>query len=202
MGLPGPAGPVASDVWARPRPDRYATLWGSLAVLAAVAVIAFGLPLLDRALPSARALAAGRPYQVGAEVSCGPAGRCHVDVTGTRPGADRGTALFLVGGVRVVVVVSPYRGNLDAAATRLAAKITHSIGFQVAGDGKPIRVGAGRHRACSGGYSSPGRLGAYAVFVADDRSVEVTASGPEDELRSLAAALATSVDSVQFGAAR
>ena len=175
--------------------------WGSLAVLAAVAVIAFGLPLLDRALPSARALAAGRPYQVGAEVSVVPPGGAHVDVTGTRPGADRGTALFLVGGVRLVVVVSPYQGNLNAAATRLAAKITHSTGFQVARDGQPIRSEQGVP-GLRGGYSSPGRLGAYAVFVAHDRSVELTASGPESELRSLAAALATSVDSVQFGAAR
>jgi len=175
--------------------------WGSLAVMAAVAVIAVGLPLLDRALPSARATAAGRPYEIGAEVTVVPPGGARVDVTGTRPGADRGTALFLVGGVRLVVAVSPYQGDLDAAATRLGAKITHTTGFQVARAGQPIRSVQGV-LGMRGWYSSAGRLGEYAVFVAGKRSVELTASGPESELRSRAAALTTSVESVQFGAAR
>jgi hypothetical protein len=175
--------------------------WGSLAVLAAVVVIAFGLPLIDRALPSARAVAAGRPYDVGANVSVVPPGGASVDVTGTRPGADRGTALFLVGGVRLVVVVSPYTGTLNAAATRLGARITHSTGFQVAGPAQQIRSTQGV-AGLRGGYSSPGRLGQYAVFVADNRAVELTASGPESELRSESTALTASVQTVQFGAAR
>jgi hypothetical protein len=175
--------------------------WGSLAVLAAVAVIAFGLPLLDRALPSAQTLPEGRPYDVGASISVVPPGGARVDVTGTRPGPDRGTALFLVGGVRLLVVVSPYQGSLPAAADRLAAKITHSTGFQVARAGQPIRSSQGVS-GLLGGYASPGRLGEYAVFVAGDRSVELTASGPENELRANAPALAASVQSVLFGAAR
>jgi hypothetical protein len=175
--------------------------WGSLAVLAAVAVIAFGLPLIDRALPSARALAVGRPYEVGAHVTVVPPGGASVDVTGTRPGADRGTALFLIGGVRLVVVVSPYTGTLTAAATRLGAKITHSTGFQVAQAGQQIRSAQGV-AGLRGGYSSPGRLGEYAVFVSGNRSVELTASGQQGELRSQEAAVTASVQSVQFGAAR
>ena len=175
--------------------------WGSLAVMAAVAVIAFGLPLIDRALPAARDLAQGHPYTVGGNVTVEPPGGSRVDVTGTRPGLDRGTALFLDAGVRLVVVVSPYRDSLPAAANRLAAKITHSTGFQVARAGQPIRSVQGVS-GLRGGYSSPGRLGEYAVYVSGNRSVELTASGPETDLRAQAAALNAAVRSVRFGAAR
>jgi hypothetical protein len=175
--------------------------WGSLAVMAAVAVIAFGLPLIDRAIPSARAVAQGQPYNVGAQVSVVPPGGARVDVTGTRPGADRGTALFLVGGVRLVVVVSPYQGSLPSAATRLAAKITHSTGLRVAQPGQQVRSTQGV-LGLRGGYRSPGRLGEYAVFVADNRSVELTASGPETALQAQAPRLNAVVQSVRFGAAR
>jgi hypothetical protein len=175
--------------------------WGSLGVLAVLVVIAFGLPQLDRALPAARALSQGRPYDVGAEVTVVPPGGARVDVTGTRPGSDRGTALFLVGGLRLVVAVSPYQGSLTGAATRLAGKITHSTGFQVARAGQPIRSAQGVP-GLRGGYSSPGRMGEYVVYVSDNRAVEVTASGPEAELRSRAPALDSAVQSIRFGAAR
>src|SRR5512144_431928 len=103
----------------------------SLAVLAVVGLIAFGIPALNRALPAGRAVPAG-PYDVGGGVTFVPPNGATVDVTGTRPAADRGTALFLVHGVRVAVVVSPYPGTLDAAAARLAGKITKSNGAEVA----------------------------------------------------------------------
>src|SRR5215831_207268 len=112
--------------------------WGSLAVMAAVAAIAFGFPLLDRAMPAQRSVAQGLPYNVGALVSVVPPSGAEVDVTGTRPGADRGTALFLLPGVRLVVVVSPYRGSLSAAADRLAAKITHTTGLPVSRADQPL----------------------------------------------------------------
>jgi hypothetical protein len=173
---------------------------GSLAVLAVVAVIGVGLRLVDQSLPAARTVAQGLPFGVGAKVSMVPPAGASVDVTGTRPGADRGTALFLLDGVRVVVVVSPYRGTLSAAATRLHAKIANAAGFQVIGDGQPVKTAQGI-TGLRGGYSSPGKLGEYAVFVADARSVEVTASGPENDLRAVSPLLLASLVSVAFGAA-
>jgi hypothetical protein len=175
--------------------------WGSLAVVAAVAVIAFGLPLFDRSLSAERPLVQGNPYDLGANVTVVPPGGFQVDVTGTRPAADRGTALFLVGGVRLVVVVTPYQGTLPGAANRLAAKITHSTGVPVYQATQPIRSVQGVP-GLLGGYSSPGRLGEYAVYVSGKRCVELTASGPERELRAHAPGLTTSVQSVRFGAAR
>jgi len=50
-----------------------------------------------------------------------------------------------------------------------------------------------------GTYVSPGRIGEYAVFVAKDVSVEITASGPEHQLRGLLPRLAHSLRTVTFG---
>jgi len=170
----------------------------SLSVLAVVALIAFGLPVVDRRLPADRPVAGDRPFDVGGGVSVVPPTGATVDVTGTRPAADRGTALFLIGGVRLVVVVTPYLGTLDAARGRLSGKITKSTGGQVAVTDEAVRTDQGVNGR-GGGYNSPGRLGAYAVFVAREVSVEVTASGPDTALLAQAGAVQASVRSVTFG---
>jgi hypothetical protein len=170
---------------------------GSLAVAGVVALIAFGLPLFDRALPAGRAVAAGQPYAVGGRVTVVPPAGSTIDVTRTRPGTDRGTVLFVVEGVRLAIVVGPYRGSLDDAAARLHRKITKSTGYQVTGADEPITTAQGVV-GLHGAYSSPGRLGAYAVFVSNQASVEVTASGPEQQLRGLENLLAQSLRTVIF----
>jgi hypothetical protein len=151
-------------------------LAGSLAILATIGGIAYGLPAVDRALPSDRPVAAGEPYTVGAGVTVVPPPHSMIDVTKTRPGADRGTALFLLDSVRYVIVVVPFTGTLDEAAARLRRKITGSAGYQVAGNERPVTTAqglVGRH----GAYAAPGRAGRYAVFVVDGLAVEVTVSG-------------------------
>jgi hypothetical protein len=170
---------------------------GSLAVAGVVALIAFGLPLVDRALPAGRAVAAGQPYAVGGRVTVVPPAGSSIDVTRTRPGTDRGTVLFVVEGVRLAIVVGPYRGTLDEATDRLHRKITKSTGYQVTGADEPITTAQGV-TGNYGAYSSPGRLGAYAIFVSNRASVEVTASGPEQQLRGLEDLLAHSLRSVTF----
>jgi hypothetical protein len=172
-------------------------LLASLGVLAVVALIAFGIPIVDGSLPADRTLSAGHPYDVGGGVSLVPPAGSNVDVTGTRPATDRGTALFLSGRVRLAVVVTPYAGTLSQAATRLSGKITKSTGAAVGGPGQPVRTGQGV-AGLFGSYEQPGRLGSFAVFVANRESVEVTASGPADELRAMASALQASVQSLTF----
>lgn len=171
---------------------------GSLAVLATVAVMAFGFPLLDHALPAVRPVVADVPYLVGGKVTVVPPPRASIDLTRTRPSDDRGTALFVVDGVRLAVVVGPYRGTLEEAAARLHDKITNTTGFQVAGVDRTVNTGQGVS-GLRGAYSSPGRLGEYAVFVAGDVSVEVTASGPEQRLRGLLGDFEASLHSLTFG---
>jgi hypothetical protein len=174
---------------------------GSLAVLATVAVMAFGFPLLDRCLPAVRPVAANVAYHVGAMVSVVPPPGASIDLTRTRPGDDRGTALFVLNGVRLALVVGPYRGTLAGAVTRLHDKITNTTGFQVTGADRTVNTNQGVSGR-RGAYSSPGRLGEYAVFVAGDVSVEVTASGGEQPLRGVLAELDTSLRSIVFEAVR
>jgi hypothetical protein len=170
---------------------------GSLAVLGAVAVIAFGFPLLDSSIPASRPVVADAPYHVGGKVTVVPPAGASLDLTRTRPSGDRGTALFLIDGVRLALVVGPYGGTLDEAASRAHAKITNTTGFQVTGADRMVHTDQGVS-GLRGAYSSPGRLGEYAVFVFKDVSVEVTASGPEQRLRGLLAELDASLRSVTF----
>ena len=157
--------------------------FGSLAVLGIVALAAFALPLVDRLTPDSRPVAAGEPYPVGGGVSVIPPPGAVLVPSRTRPGADRGTALFQVGGIRLAVVVTPYRGDVGAATERLRRKIART-GSAVTGAEEPVRTGddvAGRR----GGYVSTGRVGTYAALVADGHAVELTASGTEAELRDV-----------------
>ncbi|GAB1688218.1 hypothetical protein [Krasilnikovia sp. M28-CT-15] len=158
-----------------------ANLLGALAVVATLAVLAFGLPALDRAMPAERAVRDDRPYAVGAGVTVVPPPGATVDVTGTRPGDDHGTALFRIGPVRYAISVQPFDGTLTAAATRLRARITGTPGYQVTGTQLAIATASGIS-GLQGGYTAPGRGGRYAVFVADGRTIEVTVSGTELDL--------------------
>jgi hypothetical protein len=171
---------------------------GSLVVVGVVALIAFGLPFLDRRMPDTRPIAAGVPYQVGGGVSVDPPAGARLDVTRTRPGSDRGTALFVVRGVRVAVVVTPYRGDLDGASGRLRNKIARVGDAQVTSGDAPITTSGGV-AGRKGSYTGPERIGMYAVFIADGRSAEVTASGSNSDLAALGPEFDAMVSTLTFG---
>jgi hypothetical protein len=137
----------------------FGNLLGSIAVLMAAGAIAVGLPALDRALPAARPVPSGLAYAVGGGVTLVPPRDAMIDVTKTRPGRDRGAALFLVGAVRLVVVAAPFPGGLETAAARLRQKITAIRGYQASGagpkpagtrTGAPACVAAARCGDCNG----------------------------------------------------
>ena len=191
---PGPAGTV--KVMGPARAGLVRDIVGSLAVLGIVALAAFGLPLIDRWTPDDRPVAAGEPYPVGGGVTVVPPLGAVLVPSRTRPGAQRGTALFQLGGIRLAVVVTPYRGDLAAATERLRRKISRT-GSAVTGTEEPVRTGHdvdGRR----GGYVSAGRVGAYAALVADGHAVELTASGSEARLRDVD--LESMIRGITFGA--
>jgi hypothetical protein len=171
---------------------------GSVGVLATVGGMAIGFPMVDRALPDQRAVVDHIAYPISERVSAVPPARSSVDLTRTRPGDDRGTASFLVDGVRLTFLVGAYHGSLATAAGRLHDRITNTTGFQVTGADRTVLTGQGV-AGLRGAYSSPGRLGEYAVFVAQNTSVEVTISGPEQRLRSMVWQLDACLRSVTFG---
>ena len=169
---------------------------GSLTVLGVLLAIAAGLPALNRALPGGLIMGP-EPYAVGAGVTVRPPSGAQLDVSRTRPGSDRGTALFTVDGVRYVVVVDRYAGSLPEAAERLRRKITQTAGYQVTDAERPTATAAGV-AGMRGTYTSPERRGGYAVFVARGLVVELTVSGPDVQVSRVAAAIDHSISSVTF----
>jgi hypothetical protein len=160
---------------------QLANLLASLAVAAILAGLAFGLPALDGALPSARPVSSAEPYPIGGGVTVVPPTGAVLDVTGTRPGDDTGSVLFRLGPVRYSIVVQPFDGTLDAAATSLRQRITASSGYQVTGAQLTVATHSGI-TGVQGGYTAPGQGGRYIVFVVDHRTIEVTVSGADLDL--------------------
>jgi hypothetical protein len=170
---------------------------GSLTVLGLILAISVGLPAMDRALSASRPVAADQPYQIGGGVSVVPPKGAQVDVTQTRPGTNRGTAVFTIGSVRYVIVVLPYAGGLAQAAQRLRAKITSTRGYQVTGPESPVTT-TSRLVGLRGGYTAPGRNGQYAVFVVGGLSIQLTASGAQPELRGVLRDIEASTQSISY----
>ncbi|HEX8631220.1 MAG TPA: hypothetical protein VF755_23930, partial [Catenuloplanes sp.] len=154
-------------------------LWnflGSLSVVLAVGGLAFGLPAIDRLIPAQRPVDSGQAFLVGGGVTVRPPEGAALDLTRTRRGADRGSAMFVLDTVRYAIVVAPFVGSLPAAAARLRARITDSHGYQVTGTESPVTT-AGGLVGLQGGYTAPGRGGRYAVFLVGGLAIEVTVSG-------------------------
>jgi hypothetical protein len=161
--------------------SQLTNLLGALGVVAVLAGLAFGLPALDRTLPSERPVRAGQPYPVGAGVTVVPPPGATVDLSRTRPGDGEGNALFRLGPVQYAIAVRPFDGDLAAAADRLRQRITGTGGYQVTGAQLAVNTATGL-AGLQGGYTAPGRGGRYAVFVVDGLTIEVTVSGAELDL--------------------
>jgi hypothetical protein len=160
-------------------------LLGALLLVLALAGLAFGLPAIDRALPSQRPVRTDVPYAIGGGVTVVPPRGATVDLTGTRPADDQGMVLFRLGPVRYSISVHPFTGTLAAAADRLRRRITGTPGYQVTGTQLTVATMGGL-AGVQGGYTAPGRGGRYTVFVGHGRTIEVTVSGGELDLgRSL-----------------
>jgi hypothetical protein len=173
----------------------------ALAVASILAVLAFGLPVLDRAVPAERAVASGRPYPVGAGVTVVPPPGAVLDVTGTRPGRDRGTVLFRIGPVRYAIDVEPFDGDLTAAAVRLRQRITGINGHEITGTQLAVST-AGGLAGVQGGYTAGDRDGRYAVFVGNGLTIEVMVSGDDTELGQALPAIDASTRTLRYETTR
>jgi hypothetical protein len=154
---------------------------GALAVVAVLAGLAFGLPAIDRALPSERPVTPGVPYRIGGGVTVVPPRGAVLDVSGTRQGDTDGSVLFRIGLVRYSIVVRPFDGTLEAAATSLRRRITATSGYQITGGQLDVVTAEGL-MGRQGGYAGPGQGGRYAVFLTAGHTIEVTVTGTELDL--------------------
>jgi hypothetical protein len=165
-----------------------------LGILAVIVGIAFGLPALDRALPGERPVAPGVPYPVTDVVTVVPPAGARLDVSETRPGADSGHAVFLVGRVRFVVLVSHERLSLTEAASRLRARLRDSVGASPTEGEQPLSATG---KAVAGRFRTRTDDGWYAVrLVGASTVVDAAASGPPEELTGRLPAIEASVASI------
>lgn len=170
----------------------------SLGVLAIIGGISVGLPAFNRAVPATRAVAPDRPYPLGGGVTVVPPPGAVVDLGETRHAVDRGRALFVLGRVRYELTVAPYRGDLEAAAERLRARLRERERYRITNS-----AGAVRGEAELVGWLgdiSPGardRTGRYALFLSGKRLVEVVVTGPPEELARWLADVEASVASIR-----
>lgn len=174
---------------------RLTNLLGACGLVAVLAALAFGLPALDDSVSADRPVRSDEPYPVGAGVTVIPPPGAVLDVTGTRPGTTTATALFRVGPVQYAIAVRPFDGTLQSAAERLRSRITGTPGYQVTGAELAVSTGSGL-TGLQGGYTAPGRGGRYAVFLAGDRTIEVTVGGSELDLGRRLPAIEASTSSL------
>lgn len=161
--------------------SKWVNLLAALGLVAGLAFLGVGLPVVDRAFPADRPVRAGEPYLIGAGVTVVPPPGAVLDVTGTRPGDDAGSVLFRIGPVRYAIVVQPFDGDLYSAALRLRQRITGNSGYQVTGSQSAVGTSGGLS-GLQGGYTAPGRGGRYTVFVAAGLAIEVTVAGADLDL--------------------
>ncbi|WP_430779744.1 hypothetical protein [Actinoplanes sp. G11-F43] len=173
----------------------------ALVLASILAFLAWGLPVLDRAVPAEQPVASGEPYRVGAGITVVPPPGATLDVTGTRPGDDRGTVLFRVGQVRYTIEVGPFAGDLTAAAVRLRQRITGISGHQITGTQLAVST-AGGLAGIQGGYTAGDRDGRYAVFVAQGSIIEVMVSGDDGDLTSLLPVIDASTRTLRYETSR
>lgn len=173
-------------------------LYGCIAVVAVVGAIAIGLPALDRALPDGRAVAAGSRVTVGLGVSLTAAPYTVLDLTRTAPALNR--VVLSVRGNRMVVEADEYSGDLAGLAARQRRKIRSNPGYEASQREHPTRTDGGVG-GVQGSYSTPGRIGMYAVFVHGGTGVRISVAGTQADLRRDYNSLLAMVRSVRFGAA-
>lgn len=179
-----------------PQPGLRQNALCSLGILAVVAGVAFGLPALDRAVPSERAVASGVPYRVTDAISVVPPAGARLDIEETRPGGDSGYAVFLVGRVRFAVLVNRDQLTLPEAADRLRIRLRDSLGATTTAGDQSLTGVAGP--ALAGSFRTGTADGWYAVrLIAPGIVVDATAAGPAAALADRLPAIEASIAGIR-----
>lgn len=171
-------------------------LAGGAAVLAALLTVVFGLPAIDRAVPSSVAAAAAKRHDIAAGVSVIPPAGGLLAKT-ARSSGKAGSVLFLVGPARYVVSVQPFDGDLEGATAQLKSKIQGMRGYQVTSGDDPLVTRSGI-RGLAGSFTAPGRIGRYVALLVPGHTIEVTVNGSESDLASALQRIDESIASISY----
>lgn len=189
---------------------RHTTL-GSLAIAAALAFVAFGLPWIDRSVSGAEKLEPGIYYRVGGGIEILPPAGALLDAGISRSNENSGCASFVLENreLRYSVTVDGYAESVSAAAARLLRRLNRVPGAQIRSDQVTTWTTAGvvgRQGsftvAPEKGTGDRVRLGRYAVFVTDGpHTVDVVVLGRADLVRREAPMIESTFASVRLGRA-
>jgi hypothetical protein len=153
---------------------RWRNAAGSIAVLVLIAVIAYGLPAIDRLLPAEQRIEPGQRIEIGYNVSVLPPDGARLDVAQTRP--RQGILTLRIRDVTLWLRASDYSGTLGDALSQLQEEMERRSDVRVSLSTDWITTGQGI-RGLRGTYTASGRRGHYAVFVAYGRRVDVLTRG-------------------------
>ncbi|WP_412541001.1 hypothetical protein R8Z50_35410 [Longispora sp. K20-0274] len=159
-----------------------------------LAALLFGLPAVNRALPAERSLPAGQELAIGYGVTITPPVGARVDVTRTLP--NRGVLALVLHGLDFRAEAKTTSDGVDGLAGRLRTRVQNQRGVQVTGDAREVHTDAGV-RGLRGTFSSTGRDGIYAAYVANGIGVQITVSGTA--LAEQVGAVEQSLAGLRFG---
>jgi hypothetical protein len=190
---PGAGTPVRRTVLGLEREGLGATL-----VIAAIALLfAVGLPLVDSAVSTERAAAAGSVTDIGLGVRITPISTWSV-VPQPRNRPHR--AQFTRAGALLTIESAPYTGSTQDAYVRLAAVIDAQAGVQIAANPATVTTTSGLV-GIAGAFASATEQGYLAVFSARGALAVVIAESPLAAFHLVDDDMLSMIRSVEIGAA-
>jgi hypothetical protein len=174
--------------------ERQGLGW-TLAIGAIALLLAVGLPVLDAAVATEDAPAAGSVTSVGLGVRITPISSW--SVVAQTEGSDR--ARFTRSGALLTIRAVSYPGSAQDAYDRLAAAIDAEDGVQIASDPQTVTTNSGLTGIVSG-FASSTEQGYFAVFVRTGVLAVVIAESPLGAFHVVDADMRAMIGSVEMGA--
>ena len=176
--------------------ERQGLIW-TLAIGAVALFLAVGLPLIDAAIPTDDAPAAGSVYDVGLGVQITPADNWS---TTSRSQAGSGVAEFTRAGARVTVEATKFAGTTLEAYEQFAAALDAQDGVQLTSDPETFTTRGGLV-GIAGAFATPGGQGYLAVYTAHGVAATLLADGATEVFPSVDREIVGMIASLQIGPA-
>jgi hypothetical protein len=176
--------------------ERQGLGW-TLAIGAIALLLAVGLPVLDSAITTEDAPAAGSVTSVGLGVRITPVSSWSVVAQSGGDPADQ--AQFTRSGALLTIRAASYSGTAQAAYERLAAAIDAEDGVQIASDPETVTTNSGLTGIVSG-FASSTEQGYFAVFARNGVLAVVIGESPLAAFGVVDADMRAMIGSVELGA--
>jgi hypothetical protein len=175
--------------------ERQGLGW-TLAIGAIALLLAVGLPVLDSAIATEDAPAAGSVTSVGLGVRITPVSSWSVVA---QSGDPSNQARFTRSGALLTIRAASYSGTAQAAYERLAAAIDAEDGVQIASDPETVTTNRGLTGIVSG-FASSTEQGYFAVFARNGVLAVVIGESPLAAFHVVDADMRAMIASVEMGA--